>query len=427
MKFLPQWWLQWKCGRTMGGRREMHRRIAGLLLLLLTLLHVPEAWGAIRHVSKLGTDNPTCAPAAACRSIQHAVSIAGNGDWIIIGNGKFHENGGVIIDKDLTLFGGGIFSTRVVSAWPGFSIFHVESGATVMISDLDIMGGDAERGGGILNEGNLTLNRVRLWKNRAKQGGGIFNTGSLKIYRSEIAHNTASDSGGGLYNENFTVLHQVRIVVNHANRGKSGGIENKTPGGFPLVQAEYSEISHNDGNGIINRGNMSLINTTVSRNKQAGIFVADGFFTELVHATVAENDGGGLHLLAASGNDISLGNTIVANNAVAQCSVSGGSVLAVVDAIGSLFSDGSCGPFWSGTNLVGVDPKLGPLKWNGGFTFTHALKKGSPAIDAGSPDYCEAADQRDISRLIDGNGDGVVNCDIGAYEYLFISKIPLEQ
>jgi len=43
-----------------------------------------------------------------------------------------------------------------------------------------------------------------------------------------------------------------------------------------------------------------------------------------------------------------------------------------------------------------IDPMLGPLLDNGGLTFTHALLRGSPAIDAGSADIGDAPafDQR---------------------------------
>lgn len=269
----------------------MHRRISGPLLLLSALLLVPDAWGAVRYVSTSGTNNPDCTQAAPCLHIQHAVTIAIAGDTISIGKGKFVEQFGVTIDKNLTLNGAGIFSTRVWGAWPGSSIFRVELGATAIITNLDVMGGNTENGGGISNSGNLTLDRIRVRKNSAKRGGGIFNTGQLSIYSSEIAHNSASISGGGLRNENYAILHEVRIVKNYAVLG--GGIENITEGGFPLVQTYRSEISHNAGNGINNLGNMGLYNTTVSRNNQTGIFIGDGHYAELVHVTVAENGGGG--------------------------------------------------------------------------------------------------------------------------------------
>ncbi len=402
----------------------MHRQTFGALFVLLGLLLTPEAWGADfydLYVSMSGSDSNPCTEAAPCRHIQYAVNVASPGDTISIGKGTFVEAGGVGIDKDLVLLGDGIFSTRVTS-WTG-SVFKVGVGAIVGIAYLQITGGtgNAGKGGGIQNDGNLTLGKVWLRKNSAKWGGGIFNSGTLLINESDIALNTASISGGGLRNEGYAELREVRIVKNYAFSG--GGIENTHASGLPAVITYQSEISHNSGNGINNWGNMALYNTTVSRNKQMGIFIGDEGSTDLIHVTVAENGGGGLYLRAESNNDVVLDNTIIANNAVTQCSLNGGSV----GAAGSLISDSTCGSVWGG-NLVGVDPKLGPLKYNGGSTFTHALKKGSPAIDAGDPGLCEEIDQRGVSRSIDGNGDGTANCDIGAFEYhKALKKPPLEQ
>ncbi|MGZ5331674.1 MAG: choice-of-anchor Q domain-containing protein, partial [Solirubrobacterales bacterium] len=59
-----------------------------------------------------------------------------------------------------------------------------------------------------------------------------------------------------------------------------------------------------------------------------------------------------------------------------------------------------------------VDPKLGPLASNGGPTQTHALLKGSPAINTGQG--CPGFDQRGGPRKA---------CDIGAYERIVIRKV----
>jgi hypothetical protein len=41
----------------------------------------------------------------------------------------------------------------------------------------------------------------------------------------------------------------------------------------------------------------------------------------------------------------------------------------------------------------------------------------SPVIDAGDNAACPAVDQRGVARPIDGDGDGIAVCDIGAVEY----------
>src|SRR6266478_5867850 len=61
---------------------------------------------------------------------------------------------------------------------------------------------------------------------------------------------------------------------------------------------------------------------------------------------------------------------------------------------------------------INTDPLLGPLQDNGGSTFTHALLLGSPAIDAGDPNFSPPPfnDQRGCPRVINAR------IDIGSLE-----------
>lgn len=64
-----------------------------------------------------------------------------------------------------------------------------------------------------------------------------------------------------------------------------------------------------------------------------------------------------------------------------------------------------------------ADPQLGSLADNDGGLPAFPLPPGSPAIDGGSPSGCPATDQLGLPRPVDGDGNGVVACDIGAVEY----------
>lgn len=66
--------------------------------------------------------------------------------------------------------------------------------------------------------------------------------------------------------------------------------------------------------------------------------------------------------------------------------------------------------------LLTSDPELGPLRDNGGFTRTMAPAFGSPALDAGNNSTCALIDQRGVARPVDGDGDGIPTCDLGAVE-----------
>jgi hypothetical protein len=63
-------------------------------------------------------------------------------------------------------------------------------------------------------------------------------------------------------------------------------------------------------------------------------------------------------------------------------------------------------------NIVGRDPRLGPLQDNGGLAWTHALLPDSPAIDAGDNEYSLETDQRGRPRVVNGRAD------IGAFEFI---------
>ncbi len=53
------------------------------------------------------------------------------------------------------------------------------------------------------------------------------------------------------------------------------------------------------------------------------------------------------------------------------------------------------------------------------------IDSGSPAIDTGDNGPCPAIDHRSLARPADGNGDGTVICDIGAFEAIPIIYLPI--
>jgi hypothetical protein len=75
----------------------------------------------------------------------------------------------------------------------------------------------------------------------------------------------------------------------------------------------------------------------------------------------------------------------------------------------NLSSDNGGGYLNAPGDQINTDPLLGPLQDNGGPTFTHELLPGSPAIDAGDPNFTPPPfyDQRgpEFDRLVNGRID----------------------
>jgi hypothetical protein len=173
---------------------------------------------------------------------------------------------------------------------------------------------------------------------------------------------------------------------------------------------------------------MTIVNSMLSANTAndaAGIRNVSGQFS-MTHVTIANNTGVGLRNTQTPLVPTLIQNNLLANNSGGNCA---GTFLLSTDPNQqeNLDSDGTCG-FPGVINLIGVDPKLGPLQNNGGPTQTHALLAGSPAIDSA---FCPTSppvttDQRGVVRPIDGNRDGQILCDIGAFEFLaFTLPLPL--
>ena len=141
----------------------------------------------------------------------------------------------------------------------------------------------------------------------------------------------------------------------------------------------------------------------------------------ITHGTLYNNNAGfdGSGILNNQEGTVALKNTIIANNSAGVASsapggppFSGNCGGTIIDGNKNLqFPDQSCG----GTIPV-ADPMLGTLADNGGYALTHAIKQGSPAIDAADSNVCKS-DPIDLMDERNDNRPIGAACDIGAYEY----------
>ncbi|GEM_PF-810169 len=271
-------------------------------------------------------------------------------------------------------------------------------------------------------QGGLYASNVALY-----HGGAIWSRVPTIIYGSQISRNTAILDGGGVYlaDDQGESWIADATIANNRSRRDGGGVFNTARLLRLTGTTIHRNLARDDGGGIYNEQyttsgfNLQMLNSTVTGNRAArggGLYHPN---TELnvwiQYSTFANN--------AATGTTLGGGAQVYSQGTRASYSIFTNGIGATncafpLDAAGAniQFPDTSCGAMWS------TDPKIDPLASNGGPTMTHALRPDSPAIDTGSPPgvgfSCEPpTDQRGSVRPVDGNGDGGVFCDIGAYEF----------
>ena len=189
-------------------------------------------------------------------TIESALAAVSAGDIIQIDvMGEFSEDN-ILIEKNVTIQGYGPGKTTVKGSCSGRIFENRASMATLRAMTIQngcAQSGTNEDGGGILNGGELFLDRVVVRENRAVgRGGGIYNVGRLKVEASVVYDNKAEKSGGGLYNSGF-VTHIINSTIsNNQTNQRGGGIFNH---GF--ISVRYATIfdNYNGENGSSNLHN----------------------------------------------------------------------------------------------------------------------------------------------------------------------------
>jgi hypothetical protein len=298
----------------------------------------------------------------------------------------------LVINKSITISGLGpnfLAVSRAQNA-PAFRIFNLMPGRSVIIQDLTISNGLASQfgcGGGILDEGSsLSLINCTVSGNSTDgTGGGICAdaNATLTIESSTLSGNYAGDYGGGLANNGTLTINNSTLSD---NRGEfaAGAILNGFDGDASLTVSN-STLSGNTtqlhGGGIFNGGQSTISNSTLSGNSGATAgAIVNRLATLDIKSTILNRGELGPNISNDSGTVTSHGYNLSSDD--------GGGVL---NAAG---------------DQINTNPLLGPLQNNGGPTFTHQLLPGSPAIDAGDPNFTPPPffDQRGpgFDRVVNG-------------------------
>jgi hypothetical protein len=369
------------------GIRSVNRiAAAGICLSFACALTIP-AQAATITVTNINDNGPG--------SLRQALAISNNGDTIDatgISGVITLTTGELLLDNSVTINGAGA-DVLAVDGNAASSVFHVTAIGSVTISSFTIRNGQGGKngfGGGIVNGAGATstITNSMLSGNTAGFGAGTYNAGTLTIVNSTVSGNMGSDikggsRGGAAYNEgmltivNSTVSDNIATVAAGVyNTGNTVTITNSTFSGNSAV--DYAGVS-------FNLGVLQIANSTLSGNSAP---------------------------LLASGvvnlGTLRIGNTILNRGGSAANIYNNGG--GTVTSLGyNLSSDDGSGYLTGPGDQIFTDPVLGPLQDNGGPTFTHELLPGSPAIDAGDPNFTPPPffDQRGpgFNRVVNGRID----------------------
>ena len=260
----------------------------------------------------------------------------------------------------------------------------IDYGANVTLSDLTVTGGNANGGfgGGVENDGNLTVNNAVFTSNTAFFGGAMDNEGILNVNDSTFSDNAAPGGyGGAISNEGILTVTGSTFTGNAAAGGEGGGIYSSY-----LAEVEDSTFNDNaafDGGAAYNDGSMYLGMSTLCYNDatdEGGAIFNDGddmgAVVTVTNCTIVDNDatnaGGGIECFDDAGGDVYLFNSIVSMNTVDDGSISD--------------IDGTLDPS-SADNLIDATAQellLAQLGNYGGPTQTMPPQAGSIALDMGN-------------------------------------------
>ncbi len=334
-----------------GTRRVSNINSAAICLILACALTIPA------HATTIIVTNTNDNGSG---SLRQALAIANDGDTIDatgISGAISLISGELLVDKSVTINGAGADVLAVDGNAAG-RVFFITLGETVTISGFTIRNGHAgNAGGGIDNEdgSTVTVTNCTLSGNSAGLGGGMFNGGPLTIGSTTISDNSAAN-GGGIYNSGGGTTTITNSTVSGNTAGSGGGIFNI--GMLAITSSTLSNNSASLGGGVFNNETFQIGDTILNMGASGANIANFGTVTSLGY-NLSSDDGGGV--LTGPGDQIN------------------------------------------------TNPLLDPLQNNGGPTFTHALLPGSPAIDAGDPNFTPppSFDQRGpgFDRVVNGRID----------------------
>jgi predicted outer membrane repeat protein len=343
------------------------------------------------------------------------------GDTTVVRDCVFEGNAATS-EGELGGQGGAIYSERALEV----------EGTTFSANTAELDGGAIALGSG----GSLVAEADNLWERNEATGAGLGDgrggaiyaaTGTrVEISRGRFIDNVAGAEGGALWVRDGAVT-EALFRGNRQTRTSGGGgaIFTETGGYVHVDRALFDgNASAASGGAIRIRGDAVVIigHSTFTNNEggvTAAVLCGDGPSAVVVgYSTIAGNvarPDSSTYAAISCGARYHLSYVVLDNPGLPDCS----SVFGIDSVTQSLSSDSSCTDFPVGSR--NVDPELGLLADNGGYTETFLPEPTSPVVDALPLDGTECPNPFEFSPGAEEDQRGVPRprgsaCDLGAVE-----------
>jgi predicted outer membrane repeat protein len=430
--------------RTPSEDELMVTRVAGVLLAI-------TAYGAVCLDSAQGVTRDVPAQYA---TIQAAIDASSTGDVIVVAPGVYRGAGNRNIDfkgKSITVRGTQpddyetVFATVIDCQMSGRGfLFQTGETTAAILEGLTVANGQADQGAGVccngtasptirncvftgnlVPSGSATGNAVFLYSpanaaiqecvfigngiSGGGQGGVVLFRGSATIANCSFISNTGTSAAAILVQPYATSAQITNCAFDGNTTSSGGGAISINTAATTISNCRFIGNSGSYGGAIyIYRASPSITNCAFTGNKAsvygAGIYVSDGITAKpaITHCTFSRNTatsaGGAVRCESATPT---FTNCILWGDLPQECSFTGtGPILTYCDVQGG----------WTGAGNINLDPLLAMAN------DAHLLS-GSPCIDAATTAGMPSTDLEGVARPQDGNGDGSLLADLGAYEY----------
>lgn len=316
--------------------------------------------------------------------------------WALAGGGTvtFNCNGTIIVAPEIRIEA----DTRIDATGRNVVLSGGNANSVFWIwaeKKLDLIGLTITKGavyGGVRNiGGTVTLNNCVISGSTSMYGSGIRNenwsptssVGIMTLTNTIVSDNTA-DFGAGIYNAGNMTLTDSTVTRNSATNNFGGGILNHTDGSLTLINSIVSDntaVGH--GGGIYNNGGELILRNSIVSGNTSETHSGGGISyccepngaTTIIDSVISDNTAescGGIH---GYGGIYTIENSTVSNNHARDV---GGGICSTVDAEFTITNSTI-----SGNSAAATDRGGGIFSSGGPMTITNSTLSGNSASQGG--------------------------------------------